>query len=313
MRPPRAPRRPRPVVTAALLGEEERAPETPAADQGGREVLPAQEPSPDRRRLLPRRDVTPAEPPTDPAVERSSFLERLAERTRARRRLAWRKVLLLAAAVTVLAGTAWAVLVSPLLALEVADVTVTGVGEGTTVAHEDVMAVVARREGTPLARLETGELVADLTQITTVRSAQVTRAWPNGLRVDVVPRVPVAVAPGDDGVVLLDVEGVVVGTAAEPPEELPNVTVPLADERAGQTLAAVLSVLAELPADLRAEVATAGAANPAAITLELADGATVRWGGPEESDLKAAVLAVLREREAGVYDVTVPRAPTISG
>lgn len=313
MRPPRAPRRPRPVVTAALLGEEERAPETPAADQGGREVLPAQEPSPDRRRLLPRRDVTPAEPPTDPAVERSSFLERLAERTRARRRLAWRKVLLLAAAVTVLAGTAWAVLVSPLLALEVAEVTVTGVGEGTTVAHEDVMAVVARREGTPLARLETGELVADLTQITTVRSAQVTRAWPNGLRVDVVPRVPVAVAPGDDGVVLLDVEGVVVGTAAEPPEELPNVTVPLADERAGQTLAAVLSVLAELPADLRAEVATAGAANPAAITLELADGATVRWGGPEESDLKAAVLAVLREREAGVYDVTVPRAPTISG
>lgn len=313
MRPPRAPRRPRPVVTAALLGEEERAPETPAADQGGREVLPAQEPSPARRRLLPRRDVTPAEPPTDPAVERSSFLERLAERTRARRRLAWRKVLLLAAAVTVLAGTAWAVLVSPLLALEVADVTVTGVGEGTTVAHEDVMAVVARREGTPLARLETGELVADLTQITTVRSAQVTRAWPNGLRVDVVPRVPVAVAPGDDGVVLLDVEGVVVGTAAEPPEELPNVTVPLADERASQTLAAVLSVLAELPADLRAEVATAGAANPAAITLELADGATVRWGGPEESDLKAAVLAVLREREAGVYDVTVPRAPTISG
>lgn len=313
MRPPRAPRRPRPVVTAALLDEEERAPETPAADQGGREVLPAQEPSPARRRLLPRRDVTPAEPPTDPAVERSSFLERLAERTRARRRLAWRKVLLLAAAVTVLAGTAWAVLVSPLLALEVADVTVTGVGEGTTVAHEDVMAVVARREGTPLARLETGELVADLTQITTVRSAQVTRAWPNGLRVDVVPRVPVAVAPGDDGVVLLDVEGVVVGTAAEPPEELPNVTVPLADERAGQTLAAVLSVLAELPADLRAEVATAGAANPAAITLELADGATVRWGGPEESDLKAAVLAVLREREAGVYDVTVPRAPTISG
>ena len=313
MRPPRAPRRPRPVVTAALLDEEERAPETPAADQGGREVLPAQEPSPARRRLLPRRDVTPAEPPTDPAVERSSFLERLAERTRARRRLAWRKVLLLAAAVTVLAGTAWAVLVSPLLALEVAEVTVTGVGEGTTVAHEDVMAVVARREGTPLARLETGELVADLTQITTVRSAQVTRAWPNGLRVDVVPRVPVAVAPGDDGVVLLDVEGVVVGTAAEPPEELPNVTVPLADERAGQTLAAVLSVLAELPADLRAEVATAGAANPAAITLELADGATVRWGGPEESDLKAAVLAVLREREAGVYDVTVPRAPTISG
>lgn len=313
MRPPRAPRRPRPVVTAALLGEEERAPETPAADQGGREVLPAQEPSPARRRLLPRRDVTPAEPPTDPAVERSSFLERLAERTRARRRLAWRKVLLLAAAVTVLAGTAWAVLVSPLLALEVAEVTVTGVGEGTTVAHEDVMAVVARREGTPLARLETGELVADLTQITTVRSAQVTRAWPNGLRVDVVPRVPVAVAPGDDGVVLLDVEGVVVGTAAEPPEELPNVTVPLADERASQTLAAVLSVLAELPADLRAEVATAGAANPAAITLELADGATVRWGGPEESDLKAAVLAVLREREAGVYDVTVPRAPTISG
>ncbi len=32
----------------------------------------------------------------------------------------------------------------------------------------------------------------------------------------------------------------------------------------------------------------------------------------EESELKAAVLAVLREREASVYDVTVPRAPTVS-
>ena len=316
MRPPRAPRRPRPAAVPVVpaAGDTRRTTDAPVATApDGRDVLTV-DASPDtdtrRRRLLPgrRREAGP-----EPGVERSGFLERLAERARARRRLAWRKVLLAVGVLALLGGLAWAVLLSPLLALDVEDVTVSGAGEGTTVAEADVLAVVERWEGTPLARLDTGALVAGLGEITTVRSAAVSRSWPHGLRVDVVPRVPVAVAPTEDGVVLLDVDGVVVGAPDDPPEHLPRVTVPLSGERAGQTLDAVLTVLAGLPADLRAEVATAGAGNPASITLELADGATVRWGSPEESELKGAVLEVLREREAGVYDVTVPRAPTVSG
>lgn len=311
MRPPAAPRQPRrepgadeaaAAPTSERPGQPGRRPGTPA-ERPGAQVEQLEE----RRRWLPvRAQPAPDGPP------RPGFLERLAERARAQRRLAWRKVLLAAGILVAVGAVAWALLASPLLALDVAEVTVTGAGEGTTVPEAEVMALVEERAGTPLTRLDTGGLAEDVRAITTVRSASVTRDWPRGLTVDVEARVPVAAATAEEGLALLDVDGVVVGTAQEPPEGLPHVTVPLSGERAGQTLGAVLTVLAELPPDLRAEVATAGAVNPASITLHLVNGAEVLWGGPEESELKAAVLAVLREREAAVYDVTVPRAPTIS-
>jgi len=310
VKPPAAPRPPRRSSgTGTSRGPVDGAAPAPASTVTApeRDPAPAEEAGPARRWLPVRRAP-------DPAAEQTGFLERLAERARAQRRLAWRKILLLAGLLAVLGAVAWLVLVSPVLALDTGDVTVTGAGEGTTVPRGQVMAVVEERAGTPLARLDTGDLAQDLRAITTVRSVEVTRSWPTGLVVDVVARVPVAAATAedDDGLVLLDEDGVVVGTAGEQPEDLPRVTVPLSGERAGQTLRAVLTVLAELPPALRAEVATAGATNPASITLELADGAEVLWGGTAESALKAAVLDVLREREAELYDVTVPRAPTLS-
>lgn len=312
MRPPAAPRQPRrgpdADQQATPRGDEPREVAPPRAEppERGRVAAERAEPA-ERRRWLPvRRQPDPSLPP------RPGFLERLAEQARARRRLAWRKVLLAVGVLALVAGIAWALLLSPLLALDVAEVSVTGVGEGTTVPREDVMALVEERAGTPLTRLDTGALAQDVQAITTVRSVTVVREWPRGLSVEVVPREPVAAATAEEGLVLLDADGVVVGTAEKAPEGLPRVTVPLEGERAGQTLSAVLTVLAELPAELRAEVDTAGAANPASITLTLTDGAEVLWGSVEESELKAAVLAVLREREASVYDVTVPRAPTLS-
>ncbi|MCM3661838.1 cell division protein FtsQ/DivIB [Georgenia satyanarayanai] len=309
MRPPTAPRQPR-------RGPDADQPDQPADEP--REVAPRRPEPPARARAATgepteRRRWLPVRQQPDPALpRRPGFLERLAEQTRARRRLAWRNVLLAVGVLALVGGVAWALLVSPLLALDVAEVTVSGVGEGTTVPREEVLTLVEERAGTPLTRLDTGALAEDVRSITTVRSVTVTRHWPRGLAVDVVPREPVAAATAEDGLVLLDVDGVVVGRAQEAPEGLPRVTVPLEGERAGETLSAVLTVLAELPEGLRAEVGTAGAVNPASISLTLTDGADVRWGSVEESELKAAVLAVLREREASVYDVTVPRAPTLS-
>lgn len=256
-----------------------------------------------RQRALRRRDA--------PVMgQRPGLVERQGERARAQRRLAWRRVLIGLAVLAVLAGIGWVVLGSAVLALEAEDVTVHGAGEGTTVSQAEVMAVAQPHVGTPLARLDTAALAAQVTQITTVRTAAVHRAWPTGLEIEVAPREPVAAARSEDGTVLLDVEGVVVGVAEEVPEDVPLVTVPLTGDRVGQNLEAVLTVLAGLPETLRADVATAGASSPASITLELTDGAEVKWGGVAESELKTAVLEVLREREAEVYDVTVPRTPT---
>ncbi|QDB78862.1 FtsQ-type POTRA domain-containing protein [Georgenia wutianyii] len=307
MRPPAQPRLPRPGPTPHVPVQEERGRTTvtpPAPRQ-----QPAREPVPTERarRWLPVRQRPEDSRPAGPG-----FLERLAERTRAQRRLAWRKVLLAVGVLVTVGALAWALLASPLLALDVEQVTVSGAGEGTTVPVEAVMDVVMRHEGVPLTRLDTAGLTEQVGAITTVRSVDVSRSWPRGLSVQVTARVPVAAATAEEGLVLLDVDGVVVGSVAEPPDGLPRVTVPLSGERAGQTLEAVLAVLAQLPAELRAEVATAGATNPASITLELTDGARVLWGDVAESELKAAVLAVVRERPAAVYDVTVPRSPTLS-
>lgn len=313
MRPPAAPRPPRRQPGPVARREQtdpgsEGSQEPDASPDDQREPVPqAVVPSPQGGgRWLRRRE---REPVLD---ERPGFLERLAERARAQRRLAWRKILVGLGAVAALAGLAWLVLGSPVLALDAEEVTVGGVGEGTTVSLAQVMDVVEPQAGTPLARLDAGALTEQLETITTVRSVTVHRAWPTGLDVQVVARVPVAVAEGEEGPVLLDADGVVVGSAQDAPEGLPIVTVPLEDERVGQTLEAVLTVLAGLPEGLRSDVVTAGASSPASISFELTDGEEVRWGGVEESELKAAVLEVLREREAQVYDVTVPRTPTTS-
>jgi len=42
------------------------------------------------------------------------------------------------------------------------------------------------------------------------------------------------------------------------------------------------------------------------VTLRLADGVTVVWGGPDHATAKAEELAVLRRTHARYYDVSAP-------
>lgn len=268
------------------------------------------EPTAGRARRTPAR--TPSAPAARPPVT-DTFSERLTERIRAERRLRWRTVLIGLAGLAVLVAVGWALLASPLLALDPEQVSVSGTGENTTVPTADVLAVVAEHAGTPLPRLDLEDLRGRLETLPTVDTAEVHRAWPRGLTVAVVAREPVAATGSEGSFELVDHEGVTVAVVDEVPEGMPRVAVPRSADRAPQTLAAVLTVLAELPQEVRAEVAVATAGGPASITLELVDGAEVRWGGPEGSALKSAVLEVLRQQPAEVYDVTVPHSPTTIG
>ncbi|MFH5822585.1 cell division protein FtsQ/DivIB [Georgenia sp. AZ-5] len=234
---------------------------------------------------------------------------RMAERDAAARRLVLVRVAVAAGVVAVLGFLAWVLLASPWLALEADGIDVRV--EGTTVDEAAVRTLVEPAVGTPLLRVSTAGLAEQVSGLAAVKEAQVSRAWPNGLSVDIVARVPVAAAPADGGWALLDGEGVQVMTVPEVPEGLPEVTVPLgASEETGPALEAVLTVLGALPEDLLGQVAQAGASGPAHVTFTLADGATVRWGSAKDNELKTEVLRVLRQQPAGVYDVTVPRSPT---
>jgi cell division protein FtsQ len=254
--------------------------------------------------------------PIRPAVVSTQSAERFAERARATRNLARRQIALVLGGVLLVVGLGYLVLFSPVFALDPAKATVTGAG--TVVAVDQVQAVVARHDGTPLPRLDMGTLRSELLQVPGVRDATVSRDWPQGLTITLVSREPVAAVPEREapqgtagpGFALLDQDGVQVGRSATAPTGLPVVSVPVDDAR---TLQSVLSVVRQLPAALAAQVGGVSAQTQDTITMTLRDGVTVNWGSADESALKAAVLNALRASPAAAHvhtiDVSAPRMP----
>ncbi len=243
-------------------------------------------------------------------------VERFAERSRAARNVARRQVALVVGGLALVLGLGYLVLFSPVFALRAAEATVTGAG--TVVAVDQVTAVAARHEGTPLTRLDVGTLRSEVLQVPGVRDVTVSRSWPHGLTIALVSREPVAAVPEQQapqgaaapGYALLDQDGVQVGRAAAAPDGLPVVDVPVQQPR---TLQAVLSVLRQLPGALTAQVGSVSAQTQDTISMTLRDGVVVAWGSADETALKVAVLEALRASPAaaGVHtiDVSAPRMP----
>lgn len=275
--------------------------------------------------LGPRTGAFPVRPP----VVSQGSAARFAERARARRRLAWRQILIAAGVVVAVGALAWLLLLSPVLALDPDQVQVTGAG--TVVAVDQVVGVVDAEAGVPLTRLDTARLRQELLDVPGVRDVAVTRDWPHGLSVELVSREPVAAVPepadvaepdegadeGADetagpGYALVDEQGVQVGRTDTPPEGLPVVEVPVGEAR---ILAAALDVLEGLPPDLLAAIGSVSAGTQDTVRFTLRDGATVEWGSAQESALKVAVLQALRAAPdtAGStrFDVSAPTMPVV--
>ncbi|MDQ0374428.1 cell division protein FtsQ/DivIB [Cellulomonas humilata] len=258
--------------------------------------------------------------PVTPPVVSTSSVERFAERSRARRNLARRQVLMVAGSTVLVGALGWLLFFSPVLALDPAQVHIEGAG--TVVAVDQVLDVVGAHATTPLPRLDTVRLRDEVLEVPGVREARVTREWPQGLAVVLVAREPVAAVPeqpgaatpgatpGQAGFALLDMDGVQVGRVDAAPEGLPVVDVPVGDKR---TLSAVLTVLQQLPADLLAQVGDVSARTQDTVTMNLRDGVRVDWGSASETPLKIAVLSALRASPAAagatVIDVSAPRLP----
>lgn len=338
---PRAPERPRPALPSkpsapaspepgTSTGQSPLSGQSPSTGQsaaGGSAAPTAQRPAKPRGKQAP----APGEPsvttytagrrgnalPVRPPVVSTSSAARFAERARARRRLARRDVLMVVGAVIGVGTIAWLLFWSPVLRLDQQKVTVSGAG--TVVAVDQVRAVVAERGTTPLTRLDTVGLRADVLDVPGVREAKVSRAWPRGLHIELVSREPVAAVPeepgaapdgGEPGFALVDMEGVQVGRVEAAPEGLPVVQVPVGQPR---TLEAVLTVLEALPVELLGEVAEVSASSQDTVTMELRDGARVDWGSGQDTSLKIAVLGALRSAPesagAEVFDVSAPTLP----
>ncbi|RZS61288.1 cell division protein FtsQ/DivIB [Xylanimonas ulmi] len=225
-----------------------------------------------------------------------------------RRHLVVRRLGVWAAAVAAVLVLAWAAFVSPLLALDMREVSVTG--QGSTIDVAQVQAVIGEEVGVPLPRIDTVALRQRLLELNGVRDASILRDWPHGLAVTLTSREPVAAAPVDDGFALVDADGVRVGTTPEPPEGLPVVEASLDDDQA-PALVAALRVLAGLPAELADQVTQVSAATRDDVRTTLSSGQVIKWGSDDRVALKLAVVQALRQAapDAQVFDVSSPDLP----
>ncbi|NEA36794.1 FtsQ-type POTRA domain-containing protein [Streptomyces sp. SID13031] len=243
-------------------------------------------------------------------MSQSTDLARAQERFARRQRLVrWRGWLPWAVGglIVLLAGViAWLFYYSSVLA--VSGVKVAG---ADTVPVATITQVAAAPLGTPLAKVDLSAIAQRVRTIQSVSDAQVTRAWPNQLKIVVTERVPVVVVTDGSNFELVDATGVAFKTVPARPEGLPEALV--VGNRRAVTIRSVVTVSAALPEVLRSQVKSISAASPDSITLNLGSRVKVVWGSDDDSEQKAAVLSVLMKRDALVYDVSAPDLPVTKG
>lgn len=210
--------------------------------------------------------------------------------------------------IALVAGFLAAAVYSPMLAVRTIAV------DGTKLLKADaIRKALAPMEGTPLPQIDDAEIARLLKPLVQVRSVSTEARPPSTLLVHVVERVPVALLKKDNDYLLVDVDGVQLGSTKDPA----SVPLPLIEGNAARAelFTAITAVLATLPADVLAKMASASAKSPDAVELRLIDGKTVVWGNAEEKELKARVLEALLKAPAdpkvpvNVYDVSAPRHP----
>ena len=198
----------------------------------------------------------------------------------------------------------WLLLVSPALAVDRVEV----VGAARVPAAA-VLAAAGPLEGQPLVRVDAAALRARVTALAAVGHVRVVRTWPSTLQVHVRERTPVATArQADGGLALLDATGTVFAPAGAEADGLPELKGP-----AELVTEAAVAVLAELPDDLRQQVATVQVSSIGSVSLGLRDARSVEWGRPGASARKTPVVRALLARPGRTIDVTVPGLAVVRG
>jgi cell division protein FtsQ len=240
--------------------------------------------------------------PEDRAERRTR--RRFARRQWARRWLSLRYVLAALVVVGLVGTSIWLVFFSA--TLQVKRVEVVG---NELLSDGRIREVAEVPLGEQLALVDLRRADARVGALAEVRSVDVTRTWPDGVRIEVVERTPVAVVEIGGRLRGLDADGVVFREYKKAPPGMPRVR---PGSSAGtDALQEAATVVAALPDDLAARVDHVEVETVDQITLALRDGRQVLWGSAEESELKAEVVdKLLAAQKAPFYDVSVPGNPT---
>lgn len=232
----------------------------------------------------------------------------LAARTFARRRWVqrlrrFRPLLYVLLVLLLLAAGTWLVFFSSVVTVR--EVSVHG---NKTMSSVRVRAVAKAPIGTQLARADLAAIQARVEAMPAVKSVSVSRSWPHTIAISITERTPVAVVDRGAGLQAVDDEGVLFGSYARKPDELPLIAT--APDVKSEALAEAAHVVTSLRADIAAKVDRVDVESVDRIRLQLDGGRTVMWGSAEQSAQKAAVLAVLLDQPGTQIDVSVPGRPT---
>jgi cell division protein FtsQ len=229
----------------------------------------------------------------------------------------WRAAFFALAAVAIVVGVGWALLDSRFFVVR--SVTVTGTH---LVTGAEVRSAAAIPPGLPLIRVNSATIAHRIERIRQVQSARVSRDWPDGVTITVIERRAVQAVWSGQGYQLIDKYGVVVESASRRPPALPSlelsavpgsgpVSVPELRGSPAEYAAAV--VLHELPRYLGRSVVSMQAPSATEVTLRLAHGITIVWGGTDRAAQKSRELAVLMRTHAHTYNVSAPGTAVTSG
>lgn len=254
----------------------------------------------------PTRRPRPVVPPSQHARRRRVRPGRPVRPARQFRLPAWwsrrTAVVSTAALVALVVGLSWLVWFSPVLSVRTIEVA------GADAATADVIRdLAAIPDGLPLSRVDTNGIEQALGALPQLESVAVERDWPSTVRIEVVPRVGLAVVEVEGATWVLDGSGVRFAQVTGRPAGLPLLQVEAAGPGDRATMAA-LEVLSSLPTDIRDRVTTVSAESPDSVVLILAGGRTVIWGSAADSERKALVLAGVFNRPARTIDVSSPSA-----
>lgn len=244
--------------------------------------------------------------PSTPAAAAAASA-RFAERIALRKRSRWVKAGIgIVVALALIVGT-WVVCFSDVFAVRA--VQVAGVDRLSSKQVEQVARVP---RGGSLALLDTASIAARVRTLIPVADVDVSRKFPNTVRIKVTERKAVAVLDTPQGRKLVDAAGVVFAPAGNAPANL-TLVVTRKDTLPPDALVEINEMLAALPEDVRGEVRRVDADTDQDMSMLLRDGRRVVWGGPDQAAFKARVLELLytdkATRKARAYDVSVPEAP----
>lgn len=230
--------------------------------------------------------------------------KRFVRRQWARRWLAWRTVLGAVLVLGLVAAVTWLVFFSSVLAVRGVQV----VGDDV-LSPREVRQAAAVPTGEPLATVDLEAVSARVERLDPVLRVDVSRAWPDRVRVAVTERTAVAVVERGEELRGFDANGVLFRSYPDRPPGLPLVQ--MGDGAQSDALAEAAAVVDALPAQLATKVEYLRVQSIDTISLQLRDGRTVLWGSAEDSEAKSRVLEVLLEQKAKWYDVSVPGRPVI--